>query len=52
MKDWKTRKVVNTTLDVKLYKQLKVLAAELDTTANSLLEEGMKMVIDKYKEKE
>ena len=52
MKDGKTRKVVNNTLDVKLYKQIRVLAAQRDKNINDLIEEGMKMVIDKYKEKE
>ena len=42
------RKVVNTTLDSNLYKQIKILAIEIDKNANDLLEEGMQMVLEKY----
>lgn len=45
------RKNINTTLDLKLYKQIKVLAAKLETTANSLIEEGMRIVLEKHKDK-
>jgi hypothetical protein len=43
------RKNVNTTLSQNLYKEIKTLAAKLDRPANDLLEEGMRMVLTKYK---
>jgi hypothetical protein len=46
------RKVVNTTLDVDSYKQIQILAIKLGKNANDLLEEGMKMVLEKYDEKQ
>ncbi|MCK6257429.1 ribbon-helix-helix domain-containing protein [Fictibacillus sp. WQ 8-8] len=45
------RKNVNTTLSQSLYKELKALAAKLDRPANDLLEEGMRHVLEKYKNK-
>ena len=44
------RKNINTTLEEKLYKKIKVLAIQLDKNANDLIEEGMKYIIDKYSE--
>ena len=44
-----SRKAVNTTLNEKLYKQIRVLALKKDCNANDLMEEGMKIVLDKYK---
>lgn len=45
------RKNMNTTIDEKLYKAIKFLALELDIDANDLLEEGMKLVLEKYGKK-
>ncbi|MCK8827222.1 hypothetical protein MWH25_05640 [Natroniella acetigena] len=42
------RKNINTTLEEKLYKKIKVLAIKLDKNANDLIEEGMEYIIDKY----
>ncbi|MDQ0178292.1 hypothetical protein [Bacillus chungangensis] len=42
------RKVVNNTLDVELYKKIKVLAVELDENANELIEESIELVLKKY----
>lgn len=42
------RKSVNTTLDSDLYKAMRILALQLDLNANDLIEEGMRMVIQKY----
>lgn len=44
------RKNINTTLDEDLYTELKILAIKLKTNANDLIEEGMKYVIEKYKQ--
>ncbi|TCS94842.1 hypothetical protein [Hazenella coriacea] len=44
------RKNINTTIDIELYRQIKVLAAKLDKNANDLLEEGMRLVLEKYGE--
>lgn len=43
------RKSINTTLDQELYKKIKILALQLDKNANDLIEEGMKLVLQKYK---
>jgi hypothetical protein len=49
-----TRKSINTTLDIDLYSKIQILAlkvsAEKQTkiNANDLIEEGMKLIIDKY----
>lgn len=45
------RKNFNTTLDEDLYKELRMLALKLDKRANDLIEEGMRMVIEKYQDK-
>ena len=42
------RKSVNTTIDEKLYKQIRMLALELNKNANDLLEEGILCVLEKY----
>jgi hypothetical protein len=45
---------VNTTLDADLYSEIKILALKLSAekqikiNANDLIEEGMKLIIDKY----
>jgi hypothetical protein len=44
------RKNINTTLEEKLYKKIKVLAIKLDKNANDLMEEGMEYILDKYKD--
>jgi hypothetical protein len=44
------RKSINTTLDNKLYIEIKILALKMDKKANDLIEEGMRMVLEKYKE--
>lgn len=44
------RKNINTTLNVKLYKKVKVLAAKLDKHTNDVLEEAMKDILVKYGE--
>ena len=44
------RRNVNTTLDEKLYTQIKILALKSRTNANDLIEEGMRYVLDKYQE--
>ena len=48
----KIRKDVNTTLNIELYNNIKILAVKLNDgrKANDLIEEGMKYVLDKYKE--
>jgi len=43
------RKNINTTLNEDLYTEIKILAIKLKTNANDLIEEGMKYVIEKYK---
>ncbi|SHK41933.1 hypothetical protein [Tepidibacter formicigenes] len=49
-----TRKSINTTLDTELYSKIKILAlkvsAEKQTkvNANDLIEEGMKLIIERY----
>jgi len=43
-----TRKNKNTTLDEDLYKKIQILAIKIDKNANDLIEEGMKLVLEKY----
>ena len=45
------RKNINTTLDEKLYTEIKILAIKLKTNANDLIEEGMKHIIEKHQDK-
>lgn len=47
-----TRKKITTTLDEDLYQLIQILAIHKKIAANDLIEEGMKMVIEKYKDKE
>lgn len=42
------RKAFNNTIDIDLYTELKILALKLGCNANDLLEEGMRMVLEKY----
>ena len=43
------RKMYNTTLDVDLLREIKILAAQLDLHQNDLLEEAIRDLIEKYK---
>ena len=46
------RKMYNTTLDVDLVRELKILAAQLDLRQNDLLEEAIQDLIKKHEQKE
>ncbi len=46
------RKMYNTTLDVDLLRDLKILAAKLDLRQNDLMEEAIQDLIKKYEQKE
>jgi len=46
------RKMYNTTLDVDLLREIKILAAQLDLRQNDLLEEAIQDLIKKYKHQE
>jgi predicted transcriptional regulator len=46
------RKMYNTTLDVDLMREFKVLAAKLDLRQNDLMEEAIQDLIKKYEHKE
>ena len=46
------RKMYNTTLDVDLLREVKILAAQLDLRQNDLLEEAIRDLIEKYKQQE
>ncbi|WP_457625064.1 ribbon-helix-helix domain-containing protein [Persephonella sp.] len=48
----KERERYTTTLEKDLIKELKILAAKLDKRQNELLEEAIKDLLKKYKEKE
>jgi hypothetical protein len=43
------RKMYNTTLDVDLLREIKILAAQLDLRQNDLLEEAIQDLLKKYK---
>ncbi len=43
------RKMYNTTLDVDLLREIKILAAQLDLRQNALLEEAIQDGLKKYK---
>ena len=45
------RKKFTTSLDIDLLKKLKKLAIDLDTNANDLIEEGIKLILKKYQKK-
>lgn len=45
------RKAINTIIDVDLMKEIKLLAIEEDCEINDLIEEGLKLVLEKHKEK-
>ena len=44
-----TRKMYNTTLDTKLIKEIKLLAAKLDNRQNDILEEAIQDLLKKYR---
>jgi hypothetical protein len=46
------RKMYNTTLDVDLLREIKILAARLDLRQNDLIEEAIRDLIRKYKHQE
>ena len=46
------RKMYNTTLDVDLLRDLKILEAKLDLRQNDLMEEAIQDLIKKYEQKE
>ena len=46
------RKMYNTTLDVDLLRELRILAAKLDLRQNDLMEEALQDLIKKYEHKE
>ena len=45
------RKFYNTTLDVDLLREMKILAARLDLRQNDLIEEAIRDLLEKYKHK-
>jgi len=45
------RKMYNTTLDIDLLRELKVLAAQMDKRQNDLLEEAIQDLLKKYENK-
>jgi len=46
------RKIYNTTLDVDLTREIRILAAQLDLRQNDLIEEAIQNLIEKYKHQE
>jgi hypothetical protein len=46
------RKMYNTTLDVDLLRNIKILVAQLDLRQNDLIEEAIQDLITKYKHQE
>ena len=46
------RKMYNTTLDVSLLREIKILAAQLDLRQNDLIEEAIQDLLKKYKHQE
>ena len=46
------RKMYNTTLDVDLLREIKILAAQLDLRQNDLIEEAIQDLLKKYKYQE
>ncbi|EPY2274692.1 hypothetical protein ACFLKB_00680 [Clostridium sp. FAM 1755] len=44
------RKAINTTVDEKLMKRIKLLALNKDCKINDLIEEGLQLVLQKYKD--
>jgi hypothetical protein len=46
------RKIYNTTLDVDLLREIKILAAQLDLRQNDLIEAALRDLIEKHKHQE
>lgn len=46
------RKMYNTTLDIDLMKELKMLAIQIDKRQNDLIEEAVRDLLKKYREKD
>ncbi|MBU3204358.1 hypothetical protein [Clostridium algidicarnis] len=46
------RKNINTTLDEELYKSIRMLALQKGINANDLIEEGMKLIIERENKKD
>jgi metal-responsive CopG/Arc/MetJ family transcriptional regulator len=46
------RKMYNTTLDIELLREIKILAAQLEMRQNDLIEEAIRDLIEKYKHQE
>ena len=46
------RKMYNTTLDIDLLREIKILAAQLDLRQNDLIEEAIRDLIEKHKHQE
>jgi hypothetical protein len=47
-----SRKAVNTTLKEELYQKIRILALKKGCNANDLMEECMKMILNKYESQE
>lgn len=52
MREMGNRKMYNTTLDVDLTREIKILAAKLDLRQNDLIEEAIQDLIEKFKHQE
>jgi predicted transcriptional regulator len=46
------RKMYNTTLDVDIMREIKILAAQLDLRQNDLIEEAIRDLVEKHKNQE
>ena len=46
------RKNINTTIDEDLYLEIRMLALKLKVNANDLIEEGMKLILERENEKD
>lgn len=46
------RKNMNTTIDEDLYRQIRMIAVKLGKNANDLIEEGMRLIIEREREKD
>ena len=47
-----TRKNVNTTIDEDLYLEIRVLTLKLKSNANDLIEEGIRLILEKENKKD
>ena len=50
--EYNGKKNVNTTLDEELYKNIRILALQKGINANDLIEEGMKLIIERENKKD